>query len=119
VEAKARCGGCGSEEHGTGRRREVGEVEVEEGRAVLQRSGCILFRRTYVGASSATTGAAATATGVAAAATATTKATTRGEPIAELLKDVQEGGAPFPARCGEDAGAEREGASERRVLRWR
>jgi len=58
------------------------------------------------------------ATGAAAAetTTATAKATTRGDPIAGLLKAVQEGGkvgAPFPTRCGEDVGTEREGARER------
>jgi len=107
VEAEARCGGCGSEEHGSRRRREVGEVV--EGGAVLRRSGFILFRRTLVGASSAATGAAATTT-----TTVTAKTTTRGEPIAGLLENVQEGGAPFHTRCGKDARTEREGASERR-----
>ena len=48
MEAKASCGGCGSEEHETERRREVDEVELEEGRAVLRRSRFILFRRTLV-----------------------------------------------------------------------
>jgi len=83
VEAKTSCSGCGSEEHGTRRQREVGEVEVEEWRAMLRRSRFILFRRTLVGASSVAMGAAAAAT-----ATATAKVTTRGEPIVGLLKDV-------------------------------
>jgi len=89
VEVKASCGGCGSKEHGTRRRREVGEVEVEEGRVVLRISGFILFRCILIGASSV-------ATGAAVAVTAMAKATTIEEPIAGLLRDVQEGGGPFP-----------------------
>jgi hypothetical protein len=84
-------------------------VEEEEGEAELRRSRFILFKRTLVGASSATGAAAAVTT------TATAKATTRGDLIAGLLEAVQEGGrvgAPFPTRCGEDAGTEREGARE-------
>jgi len=106
VEAETSCGGCGSEEHGTGRRREVGEMELEEGRSVLRWSGFILFRRTLVGALAAATGAAAAAT------TTVTAKTTRGEPITRLLEDVQEGGGPLSLPSAtRTPETEREGAS--------
>jgi len=119
VEAEARCGGCGSEEHGTGRRHEVGEMEVERERAMLRRSGFILFRLTLVGASSAATGAAAAAT-----TTKTAKTTTRGEPIMGLLNDVQEGGGalsiPSTARTPEPRGKGPAGgeATAARSIQW-
>jgi len=58
--------------------REDGEVK-EEGETEQRRSRFILFKRTLVGASSATGAAAAVTT------TATAKATTRGDLIAGLL----------------------------------
>jgi len=75
----------------------------------LRRSRFILFKRTFVGASSA-------ATGAAAAATVTTKVTTRGEPIVGLLKDIQgsykeeeKGNKGGREHAGEDRGLTTEG----------
>jgi hypothetical protein len=97
----------GETEHRSGGWREDGEVEEDEGETELRRSRFTLFKRTLVGASSAA--------GTAAAETTTAKATTKGDPIGTPIGCTggREGGAPFPTRCGEDAGTEREGARER------